>query len=426
MSRAAAPRRGRGPDTAAQPGAAGALPPEQSEPRQAESPAPKRRKWRFRALLAAGAALVLLIAGGALVSWHFSSNVVVPDHSPWPRDITVEAVGPKRVVLERTDETGRPGYIGLVWQGGHATVGPVIVEGDETVSRRLLDLDGYLVADLEVAIGRVFEGDPRRARGLPFADVEIDGELGPMPAWEIPPRALGRGSAPRHDGTWAIFVHGINSTPEDGLPLAPLMRRSGITSLLITYRDDLGAPESPDGHHHMGLTEWNDLEAAAAYALDHGARDLVLVGYSMGGAIVSQFMQRSELADGVDALILDAPALDWREILEFNATEMGMPGFLARPVEWAIGARIDADWESLEAVEHGEDFQLPILLFHGTADDLIPISTSDEFAEELPDRVTYYRVPEAEHTQAWNVDPALHEERVSAFLDGALSSTGPR
>jgi len=407
------------------------LPPATPDPQRPEPPSPgpgsagRRRRPLWAAIAALGVAVIALAAGG-IASWHFSSAVLVPDHSSWSQEVTVEGLRSGRIVLERTEATGRPGYIGLVWQGGHATVGPILAKDEETVARRLIEVDGYLVPEKEVAVGRVFEGDPRQARGLPFAEVGVPGELGPMPAWRIPPRAGTRTEGSPDDGAWAIVVHGINSTPEDGLRLAPLLRRSGMTSLLIGYRDDLGAPDSPDGLHHMGLTEWRDLEAAARYALGHGARRLVLVGYSMGGAIVAQFMQKSALADRVGALIFDAPALDWRAILEFNATEMGLPGFLARPVEWAIGARIEADWESLDAAEHSEDFRLPILLFHGTADDLVPIETSDEFAEELPAHVTYFRVPQAEHTQSWNVDPGLYEMRVAAFLAKSLQMGAQR
>ncbi|HEX5713262.1 MAG TPA: alpha/beta hydrolase [Solirubrobacterales bacterium] len=227
-----------------------------------------------------------------------------------------------------------------------------------------------------------------------------------MPAWLVPGRSR----------TWAIVVHGINSTPQTGLRVVPTLHQVGLPTLLITYREDLGAPPSPDGFHHMGQTEWRDLGAAARYALAHGARRLVLVGYSMGGAIVSQFMQRSPLAGRVSGLVLEAPALNWQDILEFNATEMGFPAFASLPVEWAIGTRIDADWESLDALRHPEDFQLPVLLFHGTEDDLVPISTSDQFAEELPRWVTYFRIPRAGHTQAWNVDPPLYERRLGDFL----------
>ena len=194
------------------------------------------------------------------------------------------------------------------------------------------------------------------------------------------------------------------------------LHRAGLPTLLITYREDLGAPASPDGFHHMGLTEWRDLQAAARYALAHGARRLVLVGYSMGGAIVTQFMERSPLAPRVAGLVLDAPVLTGSRPSNSTPKKWACPAFLATPVEWAVGARIDADWSSLDAIAHPEDFQLPVLLFHGAEDSIVPIATSDEFAAELPRWVTYYRVPRAEHTESWNVDPRLYERRLAAFL----------
>lgn len=362
-------------------------------------------------MLAALAVVVVLLGAGAAVSWHFSSAVLVPDHSGWPQDVEAEAVTRGRIVLPRSEDTEHPGLYGLDWQGGHAILGPILSSDDDTVTRRLTDVEGYLVAGLETAIDwNVYAGNPRETVGLPFAPVRIRGELGPMPAWLVP----GRGK------DWAIFVHGINSSPQTGLRIAPVLHRAGLPSLYITYRDDLGAPSSPDGFHHMGLTEWKDLEAAARYAIAHGARRLVLIGYSMGGAIVTQFIERSPLAPRVAALVLDAPALNWKKILEFNATEKGFPPIGAIPVEWAIGARIDADWDRLDALQHTEDFDLPILLFHGTDDDIVPIETSDEFADALPRSVTYYRVARAGHTMSWNVGPALYDQRLRDFLDSSL------
>ncbi|MCW2988066.1 MAG: Dipeptidylaminopeptidase/acylaminoacyl-peptidase-like protein [Solirubrobacterales bacterium] len=363
---------------------------------------------RRRGAILAGVVLLVIAAVVAAAGWHFSSAVLVPDHSTGPADTTVEGLPPGRVVLERSDDTRRPGVYGLEWLGGRAIAGAVVREDGDTVTRRLRAVDGYLAPGMEVALdSNVYAGNPTQALGLPSSTVPIRGELGAMPAWLVPGRSR----------TWAIVVHGINSTPETGLRVVPALHRAGLPTLLITYREDLGAPPSPDGFHHMGLTEWRDLGAAARYALAHGARRLLLVGYSMGGAIVSQFMERSPLAPRVAGLVLDAPVLDWKAVLSFNATEMGFPSFAALPVEWVIGTRIDADWDSLDALRHPEDFHLPILLFHGTEDDVVPISTSDKFAEMLPRRVTYFRVPNAGHTEAWNVDPALYEKRLGAFLN---------
>jgi uncharacterized protein len=363
-----------------------------------------RRRW---ALVACAAVAVVALVLGTAAAWHFSSAVLVPDHSPWPTETEVEAMPAGRIVLESTEESRRPGVHGLEWQGGRAVVGPILGEDDGVVTRLLRSVDGYLAPGIDIAFSSyVWAGNPSATFGIPSATVPIRGELGAMPAWFVPGR----------ERTWAIVVHGINSTPQTGLRVVPTLRRAGMPTLLITYREDLGAPPSPDGFHHMGLTEWRDLGAAARYAVAHGAEHLLLVGYSMGGAIVTQFMQRSPLAPRVAGLVLDAPVLDWQAVLSFNATEMGFPSFFSKPVEWAIGARIDADWESLDAISHPDDFQLPILLFHGTEDEVVPISTSDEFAAELPRRVTYFRVPEAGHTEEWNVSPRLYERRLGAFL----------
>ncbi len=359
--------------------------------------------------------LVLILAIGSAISWHFSSQVLVPDHSGWPADATVKAVGDREVVLARDDDSLRPGVYGIVWQAGHARIGAITRTGPETVTRRLSHLRGYLPAGQEVAIDpEVHAGDPG-SLGLPFSEAEVAGELGPMPAWVVPP--VGRRARPAGDGgTWAIVVHGINGTPQVGLRITPALRRAGLTTMLITYRNDLGAPDSPDGLHHLGLTEWRDLEAAARFALERGARRLVLVGYSMGGSLVAQMMRRSRLAGRVSGLVLDAPALDWREILSFNAEEMGLPGAASIPLRWAIGRRIDADWDALDALEEPDPLRLPILLFHGTDDDVVPISISEELATELPGFVTYYHVPGAGHCEGWNVAPALYERRLGRFL----------
>jgi uncharacterized protein len=372
-----------------------------------------------RHIRAVATSLALLLIGIALavaLSWHFSSYALVPDHSPYAEDVEVEAVSPGRIVLSRSESTARPGYYGLAWQAGHAIVGPIEGEDSATVTRRLRGVRGYLASGVQAGLeSSVYAGNPAEARGLPYRSVAVPDSLGPMPAWLVP--ASGTGAAgPTGSHTWALLVHGHNDNREAGLRIAPTLRQAGLPSLLISYRNDLGAPESPDGLYHLGETEWQDLEAAARYARRQGARNLVLIGYSMGGALINQFMQRSPLRDRVSGVILDAPALNWKSIFEFNSEKMGLPGFLALPVEWTIDARVDPDWSSLDALQHADAFQSPVLLFHGTDDTVVPIEDSDEFAGALGKSVTYYRVPEAGHTQEWNVNPGLYEQRVSRFL----------
>ncbi len=375
------------------------------------------RHWlrrHLRLLVAVTVPLVGGVAVAVLATWHFSDVAIVPNHSDWPQNTRVERVGRGRIVLERDKESARPGVYGLDWQAGHAIAGKVLGEDSDTVTRRLSRLNGYLAAGMNVAFdSHVYVGDPHQSLGLPFRTVGVPDRLGPMPAWLIRPVP---GSPGATDRIWAIVVHGHNDSRLNDLRIAPTLRSAGLTSLLISYRNDLGAPASPDGLYHLGETEWRDLDAAVHYATGHGARRVVLVGYSMGGALVEQFMLHASAVDRVAALVLDAPVLDWRSVIEFNSEEMGLPGFFGLPVEWAIDARVGPDWDDLDAPRHTGAFQLPTLLFHSDEDERVPIADSEDFAAALPDWVTFYRVPDVGHTENWNAGPALYERRLRAFL----------
>jgi uncharacterized protein len=375
------------------------------------------REWlRHHLRLVIGIAFAAVVAAAAafFATWHFSSVILVPDHPEWPLNTRVEAVAARHIVLERDKDSSLPGVYGIDWQAGHAIVGPVLSEDEDTVTRRLSEVRGYLASGMNVGLdGHVYAGNPRQALGLPFRSVGIPDPLGPMPAWLIPAES----SSPRAGGPiWAIVVHGHDDSRVNDLRVAPTLRAAGLTSLLISYRNDLGAPSSPDGLYHLGETEWLDLAASVRYAVEHGAHRVVLVGYSMAGALIEQFMLHSPLASRVAALVLDAPVLNWSSVIEFHTEEMGLPGFLAWPVEWAIDARVDPDWDDLDALGHTGSFQLPVLLFHSTGDESVPITDSEAFAAALPDWVTLYRVPDVGHIESWNGNPNLYERRLASFL----------
>jgi dienelactone hydrolase len=151
--------------------------------------------------------------------------------------------------------------------------------------------------------------------------------------------------------------------------LAPL----GLPGLLLTYRNDIDAPRSPDGRYHLGLTEWEDLEAAVRYALANGARDVVLEGYSMGGQIVLQFMARSPLAQHVRAIVLESPALDWNAMVARRAQSRGVPSFMTWVGKRVASARAGLDWDQLDRRRHTAGITTPILLFHNAGDTVAPV-----------------------------------------------------
>ncbi len=178
-----------------------------------------------------------------------------------------------------------------------------------------------------------------------------------------------------------------------------------------------GAPASSDGLYHLGDTKWRDLEAEVRYALAHKANDVVLYGWSMGGGIVETFLRRSNDANRVRAVVLDAPALDWRATLDLAADERHLPGVLTFVAERIVAARLGlANLDPIDALRGSAQLRAPTLLFHGTEDTVVPIGPSDAFARARPDLVTYIRVAGADHTQEWNVDPMVYTAALRSFL----------
>jgi pimeloyl-ACP methyl ester carboxylesterase len=362
------------------------------------------RKRILFGLAVLAAVVVIAAAAGA---WLLSSLLLDPHHDLVKENIRVEKIEPGSVVLASTTASRRPGVYGLDATNGHAIIGRVLTDDGHTVARTLLSVSGRIVAGDRVAVDPdVWMGNPRSALDIPFQLVKAPDPLGPMPAWQI----AGRGA------TWVIFVHGIDGSRIGGLrPLATL-HQLRFPTLLISYRNDLGAPPSTDHLIHLGMTEWQDLDAAARYAVSRGARRLVLYGDSMGGAIVTRFMHKSALAPRVVALVLDAPVLDWKGVVGHQASRFG-PSFLADPVEWWIAARIDVSWSALDEIRQARSFHIPILLFQGAADPLVPPAESRAFAADVPGGlVTYVQVPDAGHIQSWNVDPSSYDRHLRAFL----------
>ena len=364
-------------------------------------------------------AVVVLVVFGALFggAWYISdilkTDGLVIDTTEGAFDLRVAAVSDGRVTLTATSETDldgdwkRDGVWGLAWETGYAQVGAVINAETEEVVREFVSIDGIPDAGISAKIeGFAYPSDPLTAHGLAFEEVQYTSPIGELDAWLV-------------DGTrttWAIFVHGKSSNRRESLRMLSVVVEEGLPSLVITYRNDDGMPPSEDGYYNYGTTEWEDLEGAAEYALSHGAEDLVLVGYSMGGAIVTSFLYESSIADRVRGVILDAPMIDFGETVALGAREQNVPSFMVGLAKWLGGVRFGMDWEAMDYQTRFDQFRAPILLFHGDADRKVPVSSSDALAEARPDIVTYVRVDDTEHVRAWNTDREAYEGAVRGFL----------
>jgi pimeloyl-ACP methyl ester carboxylesterase len=367
------------------------------------------------------ALVVVFYAGGGL----YFSNVIDeraldgaslrttldPDY-----DLVVRDVAGTAITIEPDGDPGslaQDGVFGLRWEGGYGQVRDVLGRDGDAVTRRFLLISGGPPGDGTPAQLEVRAWPDPESAGLASQDVVVNGPLGAYPAWFVPGDLA----------TWAIVVHGNSMSRLDGLRMVPITVDAGYPTLVPTYRNDVGAPEDPSGKLRYGLTEWRDLEAAVRYALDHGAEDVVLAGYSMGGGVVMAFLQRSTLRDEVRAVILDAPMLDFSATVDDNASReeiapgVPLPSSLTAAAKQIAAWRFDVEWDRLDYLAGGATrYDVPFLVIHGTADTTVPIATSEEFADLRPDLVTLVPCPEAEHIACWNLDPEAYASTVTSFL----------
>lgn len=368
-----------------------------------------------------GAGLVGAGLGGIGIGWFYSGVLL---------DTRREMVYPERVVavvggtvtLADSRLARQPGTWGLRWVGGLARVGPVTAVVDGTVQRPITGGDRPAAGAAAVLDTGPWDPDPA-ARGLAFLDVDVPTPLGPAPAWLVPPPA----DRPGRD-TWVIAVHGRGGSRREALRVLPALHGLGLPVLVVSYRNDGDAPSSPDRRDHLGDAEWEDVVAAVRFARERGARRIVLYGWSMGGAITGAFLDRAPEASLVDAVVWDAPLVDWRATLRLQARNRRLPPGLTPLATAFTSRRIHIDFDRFDLARRPPAARPPTLVVHTDADTAVPVSASRALAAAAPSHgwpLRYVEVPGLEHTAAWNADPAAYEETVTSFLTEVLAPWSP-
>ncbi|MCM3614908.1 lysophospholipase [Microbacterium enclense] len=359
------------------------------------------------ALSILGVALAASSAALGAVSLRMARTVVRPaGRLPDTRIVGLDAAA-QTITLTRTPDTELPGRYGLFTVGSHGylRLGSIVGGDDDTVTRKLLT---HVAADGDLAPEAAFSGwyyDRPGDLHRPFRSVEIDTGVGPCPAWEFP--------AADDTDVWVIQVHGRGTTKAETLRAVPVFHDLGITSLVVSYRNDGEAPKSASGTYALGATEWCDVDAAIGYARRRGARRVVLMGWSMGGALALQAALESPHADVIAGLVLESPVVDWRTVLRFHGRLLRLPAPVVAVAQNAIasnwGATVLGSGEPipldrLDGVARARELRHPILVLHSDDDGFVPSDASHALAAARPDLVTMETFQVARHTKLWNYD----------------------
>jgi pimeloyl-ACP methyl ester carboxylesterase len=367
----------------------------------------------------------------AAVSVIIARRVIIPP-SRREEDVAIRSVDLDAglVVLDSTADSRLPGEYSFWFtrESGHARIGEIVASTPTTVTRRLLAVDsGDITTARRGRLTGWFYLTPADL-DVPFEDVAIATPLGDAPAWLIP-------AADATTDRWAIHVHGRAVRRPETLRAVPIFRDAGYNSLVVSYRNDNEAPRSDDFRYALGDREWLDIDAAMRLAVDRGATQIVLVGWSMGGSMALQALTRSTVGDRVTGVMLESPVVDWIAALDFQVRLRRLPVFVRSFVillfksRWGrvfTGLAEPLDIDRLDFVTRAKELDRPVLILHSDDDGFVPSTASRALAIARPDIVSYEAFEVARHTKLWNYDRDRWETAIRDWLAKLPARKGQR
>ncbi len=367
------------------------------------------------ARIAAGVAAIGGLAHLAL-GGYVARRLIAPRS---PKRLDPVLIDGDTIAVRATEESRAPGTYGL-WlaDGTHLTLGDIVrVEGDRvvrTVTDRPAGLsDGESTgAWTSQSVGSPEAVGPTRHVAVPLR------RGGSAEAWEI-------GDAARADGRWTIHVHGLRSSRYGALRSTPATADAGWMSLVVSYAGDDECAPAESLPSTLGTREWRDVDDAIAYALDRGAREIVLVAWSMGATITMLALEQSAHREKITGLVLVAPALDWTRVVDDAVAGAHLPRSVGVAAMRVLGSRLGARALGLiEAVDaRGLNWvdatrpapRLPTLILHSRRDPVVPFSGSVVYAERHPG-VELVAFDATGHCNEANQESARFHDTIAAWV----------
>lgn len=363
-----------------------------------------------------GVAAATLALAHTAVAGYVARRLIAPRAPKVYAPITVAG---DTVSVPATLESREPGTYGL-WldDGRHLVVGEPLRIGKDRVVRALAARpegleDGDAVATwTSQSIGAPEEVGPTRHVSVPLR------RGGVAEAWEI-------GDRDTADGRWTIHVHGLRSSRNGALRSTPAAAAAGWMSLVVSYAGDEECAPADSLPSTLGTREWRDVDDAISYAVDQGAREIVLVAWSMGGTIAMLALEQSAHRDRVTALVLVAPALDWTRVVENAVADAHLPRSVAgasmRILGSALGARAlglieGVDAPALNWVDGPRPApRVPTLIVHSLRDPVVPVSGSLAYVKRHPE-AELVAFDATGHCNEANQDPTRFHDAIAGFL----------
>lgn len=265
------------------------------------------------------------------------------------------------------------------------------------------------------------QSNPLAAVQLPYEDVTFTAQSGThsLEGWYIPAETPSRRTI--------VFSHGYGGNREEiWVPiyeLAQFANRAGYNALMFDY----GYVYHDDRVVTGGAQESGDLLGAVQYAIERGADEVVVWGFSMGAGTALQAALRT---DAIDAMILDSTFVLEPDTLYHNLHQVA-PKLPKEPsitlLRWLYpllnGSGLqDVPYQDIQSTA----YDIPIFMIHGTRDERSPHDMINGIAanQKTSGASDYWLVPNATHELIYRADKEEYASRVAAFLRRIAPASG--
>lgn len=248
----------------------------------------------------------------------------------------------------------------------------------------------------------------KEARALPHEDLQItsfDGLKLCGRFYEFAPGA-----------PMELMFHGYRGSAERDLS-GGVQRcfQLGRSALVVEQR---GSKDSEGNVISFGINEHKDCLAWIDFAIHHFGPDvkIILTGISMGASTVLMAAGK-DLPENVIGVLADCGFNSAKDIMFHVMREMGLPPKLCYPFV-KLGARLFGHFnlDEYSAEEGMKTCKLPVIFFHGEADDFVPCQMSRTNYDACLSRKQLVLVPGAGHGLSYPIAPKLYLDAVREFF----------
>ena len=187
----------------------------------------------------------------------------------------------------------------------------------------------------------------------------------------------------------------------------------GRSALIVDQR----ASGTSDGHIiTFGVKESRDCLRWVQFINEQFGSDqkIILTGISMGASTVLMASGK-DLPENVVGVLADCGFTSAEEIIQKVIRQLKLPGFLLPLIK--LGAHLFGHFrlEDASAVEAVKQCKIPVLLFHGEADDYVPCDMSKQNYEACASKKRICTSPNAGHGLSYPAAPEVYLRALKEF-----------